>query len=135
VRRRWIEQLWGAGGIRLLLGDVAVIALLAGATGALFHAGVGQGEAAGAQVEVSGRRALDLDLGRDGVFEVAGPLGTTRIEVRDRRLRVLSSPCPRQLCRHEGWIGGAGQVLVCVPNGVVIRLPGRPPGGVDAVSR
>lgn len=135
MSRRWVERLWGPGGVRLLIGDAVVIALLAGATGGLFFARTGQGAASGAEVEVAGRRALDLDLRRDGVFDVAGRLGTTRIEVRDRRLRVLSSPCPRQLCRHEGWVGSAGQLLVCVPNGVVIRLPGRRAGGVDAFSR
>lgn len=137
MSRRWVEQLWGPGGVRLLIGDAVVIALLAGATGGLFFARAGQGAASGAEVEVevAGRRALDLDLRRDGVFDVAGTLGTTRIEVRDRRLRVLSSPCPRQLCRHEGWVGSAGQLLVCAPNGVVIRLPGRREGEVDAFSR
>ena len=93
------------------------------------------GGAVRAEVEASGRQALSLDLGRDGVHAVNGPLGRTLLEVRAGRIRVLSSPCPRQACRHGGWADEAGQLLVCVPNELVVRLPGRRAGAADAVTR
>ena len=128
-------RIWGPGGARLAVGDAAVLGVLAALVLSLLGPGTAGGRPSGAEVEVSGSRAATLDLARDGVSEVAGPIGATRIEVRGGRVRVLSSPCARQSCRHGGWIGSAGELLVCLPNRVVVRLPGARPGAPDAVTR
>ena len=77
---------------------------------------------------------LPLSPSEEGIRDVAGPLGITRIEIREGQVRVLSSPCPLKLCQRAGWIGAAGEMIVCLPNEVVVRLPGRR-RGVDALSR
>jgi len=130
-----MNRIWGPGGVRLLLGDAAVIVLLCAAVIALAVPEAAGGRPARAEVQAAGNVVTTLDLARDGVSEVAGPLGVTRIEVRNGRVRVLSSPCPRQACRHGGWIGAAGEMLVCIPNEVVVRLPGQRSGASDAVAR
>ena len=130
-----VTRIWGPGGIRLLFGDAAVLILLCAAVIALCVPKAAGGRPARAEVEVSGNVAATLDLARDSVTEVKGRLGVTRVEVRGGRIRVLSSPCPRQACRHGGWISAAGEMLVCLPNEVVIRLPGQRVGAIDAVAR
>lgn len=135
MSRAWIERLWGPAGLRLLVGDLGVIAVLLGALGMLGFPGGERGRPDRAEVDVAGRGVLSLDINRNGSFDVAGHLGVVRIEVRDRRVRILSSPCARQVCRHSGWIEEAGEVLVCLPNMTVVRLPGRRAGTADAVSR
>jgi hypothetical protein len=131
----FIARIWGAGGVRLLLGDAAVLLLLAAVViGLALPRGAG-GRAVRVEVEAAGEAAAPLDLAADGVTRVDGRLGATRVEVRGGRVRVLSSPCPRQACRHGGWIGAAGEMLVCLPNEVVIRIPGARPGAPDAVAR
>lgn len=135
MRRRLVERLWGTGGVRLLLGDGAVLAALA--TGILIVSlpRAPRAVAAHAEVLLSGHLVASLDLGRDGVHEVEGPIGRTRIEVRGGRVHVLSAPCPAQVCRHNGWISEAGELLVCLPNELVVRVPGRAGAGPDARSR
>ncbi len=135
MRRSLLAAVWGPRGLRLLLGDAAVLGVLAAIVFTLLWPRDVGGRAATAEVEVSGVPTTVLELGRDGVREVVGPLGKTSLEVRGGRVRVLASPCPRQACRHGGWVGEAGQLLVCVPNEVVVRLPGRRAGAPDAVSR
>lgn len=135
MSRSLIERVWGSGGVRLLLGDAAVLVVLVAIVVSLLAPPGAGGGAERAEVEVAGRPVASIDLALDGVSEVVGPLGITRLEVRGGRLRVLSSPCPRQACRHGGWIGEAGRLLVCLPNDVVVRLPGRLPGAPDALSR
>jgi hypothetical protein len=135
VRPSLIERVWGPGGVRLLLGDAAVLVLLCAAVIALAVPKAAGGRPARAEVEVAGKAAAVLDLARDGVSEIRGPIGATRVEVRGGRVRVLSSPCPRQACRHGGWIGAAGELLVCLPNEVVVRIPGQRDGSIDAVSK
>ena len=135
MRTSLVARIWGPGGVRLLLGDAAVLALLCAAVLSLSVPRAAAGRPSRAEVEAAGKAVAVLDLTRDGVSEITGPLGVTRIEVRGGRVRVLSSPCPRQACRHGGWIGAAGEMLVCLPNEVVVRLPGRRVGSIDAVAR
>ncbi|HWR98133.1 MAG TPA: NusG domain II-containing protein [Candidatus Methanoperedens sp.] len=135
MSRSLVARVWGEGGVRLLLGDAAVLALLGVAVAvAVLPRGL-QGAPTAAEVRAAGGRAMALALSRDGVTEVPGPLGITKLEVRAGRVRVLASPCPRQACRHGGWVGEAGQMLVCLPNEVVVRLPGGRRGAPDAVAR
>ncbi|UNC90915.1 NusG domain II-containing protein [Candidatus Contubernalis alkaliaceticus] len=54
--------------------------------------------------------------------EIEGINGLTIIEILDQRVRVISSACPDKLCVHSGWIDKPGQLLVCLPNKVVVRI-------------
>jgi hypothetical protein len=62
----------------------------------------------------------------DGTIPVEGPLGTTIVEVSQGRVRVLSSPCPEHICMNTGWISKTGQLIVCMPNRIVVRLVKKP---------
>ena len=130
-----LRRIWGAGGAWLLAGDACVICLLAAGIVAASLSRATGGNPVRAQVVVSGEQVVTLDLSRDGVHDVLGPIGVTRVEVRGGKVRVLSSPCPQQICRHGGWIGAPGALLVCLPNQVVIRVAGEPTGGPDAFTR
>ena len=90
-----------------------------------------------ATVRVTGTDGFSetFDLGEDRTVEVPGPLGTTVVAVRDGAARVISSPCPQQICVRMGPARRAGEVIVCVPNGVVVELAGEGHGRVDAITR
>lgn len=135
VKASLIRRVWGSSGARLLVGDALVICLLGAGIFAASLPRAARGNPACAEIVVSGEQALSLDLSRDGAHDVLGPIGVTRVEVRGGKIRFLSSPCPRQVCRHGGWIGAPGSLLVCLPNEIVIRVPGQPPGDLDAVAR
>jgi hypothetical protein len=135
VKTPLLRRVWGASGARLLVGDALVLCLLVAVVAAASLPRATGASHAGAEVIASGKRALTLDLSRDGVHDVAGAIGVTRVEVRGGRVRVLSSPCPRQVCRHGGWIGDPGTLLVCLPNEIVIRVPGEPADGPSAITR
>lgn len=135
MSRPLVERLWGRGWRRLLAGDAAVLLALVGLIVVFSLRPAAAGRPERAEVLTGGRRAALLDLRIDGVSEFAGPLGATKVEVLGRRVRVLSSPCPLQVCRHGGWIARPGEMLVCLPNTVVVRIPGRDPDAPDALSR
>jgi hypothetical protein len=69
-------------------------------------------------------------LPTDTVMALAGPVGTTRVSISGRTARVLDSDCPNHICVRAGSIGHPGQVLVCLPNRVVVRFVGREFDGV-----
>lgn len=83
-------------------------------------------------------KSVVVPLGTPRRVEVRGPLGVTVIGVDERSARVISSPCPNQLCVRAGRATRAGQLLACVPNRVAVRLVPRgrtEEEAVDAVAR
>ncbi|MDR2494334.1 MAG: NusG domain II-containing protein [Spirochaetaceae bacterium] len=56
------------------------------------------------------------------IINVHGPLGNTVIEARDRRVRVIASPCDNQTCVAVGTIQKRGQWIACLPNKVLISI-------------
>jgi hypothetical protein len=71
----------------------------------------------------------------DRALALEGPLGKTLVELTGGRARVTESPCPNKICIKTGWIEQSGQVIVCLPNKVVIKLGGGEMEGVDGVTR
>ncbi len=136
VRASWARALWGSGARRLIAGDAAVLILFTSLSAAAFlNSGRAGGPPSVIRVEVGGDLALTVDRLEKGRHVVRGPLGPSEIEVRRGEARILSSPCPLKLCIRAGWIGSPGEMVVCLPNEVVVRLPGAPGRGIDAVSR
>lgn len=79
-----------------------------------------------AVVEVNGR-----EYGRYSLYEKNGKIldvktefGYNKIEISDGKVRVSESDCPDRLEVKSGWIDSAGEMLVCLPNRVLVRIDG-----------
>lgn len=70
---------------------------------------------------------------QDTITLTAGEI-TNVIEVDGKSVRFASSNCPDQVCVHTGTLTRAGQMAVCLPTRVVVRLIGEDTT-VDAVAR
>lgn len=46
------------------------------------------------------------------------------IEINNGRIRFLHADCPDQVCVNTGWIDRPGQIAVCLPAGVIIKIEG-----------
>jgi hypothetical protein len=74
-------------------------------------------------------------LDAEETVEVPGPLGTTVVEIRGMRARVLSSPCANQTCVAAGHLGSGGQWTACLPNKVFVMIEGNADGqSVDSAT-
>ena len=60
--------------------------------------------------------------------------GKIILEVREGRIRVKKSDCPRRICVHVGWIKVPGQIIACVPNKILIEIRSADSPGIDAVA-
>lgn len=81
----------------------------------------------------AGRWLYDLDT--DVTTPIAGPLGDTIVEIRAKKARILSSPCPNQTCVAAHAISRPGEWNACLPNQVIIRVEnagGKKDGEIDA---
>lgn len=62
------------------------------------------------------------DMASNREFSVKGTLGQTRIEILDKKVSIVSSPCSNKTCIHQGKISKAGQWLCCAPNQVIVVI-------------
>jgi hypothetical protein len=83
-----------------------------------------------AVIESQGEMVAKVSLGpgtQDQTMRVKGPLGYSIVEIGKDKVRMLESPCPGEVsycCYELGWISQPGQIVVCLPNQVVIRVVG-----------
>jgi hypothetical protein len=58
------------------------------------------------------------------IIEVKGPIGISKIEVYNGRVRMKEAPPadPLKICEKTGWIEQPGPMIVCVPNKVAIWI-------------
>lgn len=71
-------------------------------------------------IRLEGRLFQEASLRLNRTIAVPGPLGESRVEIRDGRVRVAADPSPRQLCVRQGWIPPGG-AAVCLPNRVTVE--------------
>ena len=77
-------------------------------------------------VEREGKVIFTAPLDEERTVELAGRLGSTRLAIRHGSVRILDSPCPRKICIGMGSITRTGELLACVPNGLLVRIDGGP---------
>lgn len=69
-------------------------------------------------------RRVRLAEGYQDTITIVGERVTNVIEIDGRQVRFASSDCPDQVCVRTGTLTRAGQMAVCLPNRVVVRLTG-----------
>ena len=45
-----------------------------------------------------------------------------RLEIKDGAVHMLYADCPDQICVHTGWIDQEHDMIVCMPNKVVVQI-------------
>ena len=75
----------------------------------------------------------EISLGIEGRHSVSGPLGTAFLVIEKGRAHLENAPCPLKICEAMGSVDRSGQVIVCLPNRIVVKVAG--PEDVDAVTR
>ncbi len=95
------------------------------------YAAAGGGE--GQQVNIESEEGnFVYPLNEDRELTLKGPLGTTDIEIRDGRIRVVRDPGPQQICVRQGWIERSGEWLACLPSRIFIQVTGANDEDIDA---
>lgn len=117
---------FGAGNLSGLMKIGDWLTLLCGmaATAGLFAVLWQGGNAEKAVVWSGGKVLAEFSLPDNRSYLVSGPLGESRIEIRDYRARVAKDPGLRQVCVQQGWLTRAGEVALCLPNQVSLELTG-----------
>ena len=118
---------------RLKWGDaviVAVVLVLAAALTAVLAAGT-QGDRLYAEVWQDNQLVERVAL-NDGTDRTIDLDGHNVIVLSGKGARMASADCRDQVCVRTGTLARAGQVAVCLPNRVVLKIVGES-GEIDAI--
>ena len=69
----------------------------------------------------NGQKIKTVSLKQNQTFTIEGVYCNT-ITVENGKIAVTDSDCPGMDCVHCGWISGTGRSVVCLPNGLEIRV-------------
>lgn len=118
--------------LRFQKGDVLAFILVAALAAVVFLLFL-PGSNPGSRVEVyqNGQLVKSCPLSVEDTFDLSGDY-TNTITIRDGKAAITASDCPGEDCVHSGWISKTGRSLVCLPNGVEVRIVGES-GDVDFV--
>lgn len=80
-------------------------------------------------------KVLSIDLTVDEVktYEVEATNGLVIIESKKGMIRVLEEESPYNICSNQGFAKYSHEVIVCLPNDIVITLEGN--SDIDTVIR
>ena len=127
VEKRKNQEKKGGAGVRLRFqkGDflaIGAVLLLAAAVFALFLPARNT-EAAVVEIYHNGERLHAFPLNVDRQFTVEGDY-TNVVTISGGKVAITESSCPGGDCVSCGWASSAGRSIVCLPNGVEIRIVG-----------
>jgi len=85
------------------------------------------------EISVSGEPTQTYSLSTDAEYEIKTEYGYNIILVENGQVRVLDTDCPNKDCMNFGAISGEGQIILCLPHKLSVRIIGGE-GDLDAVS-
>ena len=111
------------------LRDLALIAALIGVALIIFAAGaVLKRDGAAVEVRIDGELVATLPLSENTELDVAG---RCILRIENGEAWVTLATCRNKICIKHRPIKSAGEAIVCLPNGVTIKVIGD--GGADFV--
>jgi len=87
------------------------------------------------EIEMDGQTKTVVRMDQDRDITVEGRLGTTVIRIDESGARFVQSPCADKKCIESAPVKDAGEIAVCVPNRVMIRVLGENRVKTDFISR
>ncbi len=83
------------------------------------------GPAIRAEVTVDGKLVKVLDLSTDQEITIQGAKnGTNHLIVRNGEIWCSQASCPDQVCVHQGKQSWDGEIIVCLPNLMIVQIIG-----------
>ena len=102
---------------------VLILVLLGELAAAFFVQRLVLHEEGATAVVRTGGETQELDLSRDTEFWVGDEeIGRNLIRVENGAVRVAEADCPDKICVETGPIQEEGEVIACLPHGVIIYI-------------
>jgi hypothetical protein len=85
------------------------------------------------EIEVDGKLYKKVPLeNHEEIIKIESAEGTNIIEITQGKVHVEDANCPDKVCVKDGFISKPGQILVCLPNRVLIQIKGQNDDIIDS---
>ena len=85
--------------------------------------GSGAGSVRTAVVSQDGKEIGRYPLDQEFSLVITSPSGgTNTLEISGGKARVINASCPDHICEKTGWVLDTGEVIVCMPNRLIVRI-------------
>lgn len=111
---------------------ILLAALLAVGIGALFLTRASRSEGTYVIVTVDGAEYGRYPIDIDKVIDING---TNTLEIKGGSARMTYADCVNQVCVNQSRVSRSGEMIVCVPNKIVITIIGDDSNTFDAVTQ
>jgi hypothetical protein len=74
------------------------------------------------RIERNGQRLGAYDLSQDRTIPLKNGVEYNLIEIRDGSVRMADANCRGRDCVHQGVKRAPGQMIVCLPHGIVVTI-------------
>lgn len=89
-----------------------------------------------AEVYVEGKLVYIQKLQKEEKkFFINTDLGGVNVEVKEGKIRVISSNSPKKIVVKQGWIKNPGDLLIGIPDKLIIKITGEGEDDLDYVAR
>lgn len=72
---------------------------------------------------------------KEAIFSLKTKHGLVKIEIKEKKARIISSPCKNKLCIKQGFISKPGETIVCLPEKVLLTIKNNSEKGTQTTSK
>lgn len=85
-------------------------------------------------IQINGEEINTIEFSKDIIGEtyvLETEFGRNVLQFGDGEVKIIEASCPDQLCVKQGKIGQVGQLIVCLPNRLVVEIKANNAGNDD----
>ena len=86
-------------------------------------------------VELSGKVYGVYDLNTDRSISLKGLQSEVKINIENGYVFVSESGCPQKICKRMGKKDRINELIVCIPNHLIIRIEGEAKNNYEFITR
>ena len=86
-------------------------------------------------VELSGKVYGVYDLNSNRIIDLKGPQSRAKINIENGYVFVSESGCPQKICKRMGKKNRINELIVCIPNRLIIRIEGEMKNNYEFITR
>lgn len=124
--------------MKKLDGLIIIIVLLVAASGFIFlkYGRDNDFNSKKAEIYIDGElyQSYELTDDMDEEIVIDTELGTNIVKLYDNGANIIDADCPDKVCVDDGFISEPGEMLVCLPNKVVVEIKGEKESILDDTS-
>lgn len=113
---------------------ISIVIILAMITAIIFFMAAGNQTDGTVIIYQDGKKIKELSLQKDTEVIIENRY-INKVVIKDQQVAIVESDCPGMDCVHSGYIAHTGRSIVCLPNGVEIRIVKDENSKVDFIVR